>query len=40
MARSKVLKDVLVEAVPVEDFYNWTEAFKKPGGLAKISGVM
>ena len=29
MARSNALKGVLVEAVPVEHFYNWNEAFKK-----------
>ena len=40
VARSKALKGVLVEAVPVEHFYKWAEAFKKPGGQDKILGLM
>ena len=40
VARSKALKGVRVEAVPVEHFYSWSEAFKKLGGQAKIPRVM
>jgi hypothetical protein len=40
VARTKALKGVNVEAVPVENFYNWSEQFKKLGGQAKIPRVM
>ena len=40
VARTKALKGVEVEAVPVEQFYNWSEEFKKLGGQAKIPRVM
>jgi len=40
VARSKALKGVEVEAVPVEQFYSWSEEFKKLGGQAKIPRVM
>ncbi len=40
VARTKALKGVEVEAVPVEHFYNWSERFKKLGGQAKIPRVM
>ena len=40
VARSKALKAVHVEVVPVEQFYNWSETFKKLGGQAKIPRVM
>jgi len=40
VARTKALKGVEVEAVPVENFYNWSEEFKKLGGQAKIPRVM
>ncbi len=40
VARTKALKGVLVETVPVEQFYNWSETFKKMGGQAKIPRVM
>ncbi|MBA2760642.1 MAG: GH3 auxin-responsive promoter family protein [Segetibacter sp.] len=40
VARTKALKGVEVEAVPVEHFYNWSEEFKKLGGQAKIPRVM
>ena len=40
VARTKALKGVDVEAVPVESFYNWSENFKKLGGQAKIPRVM
>lgn len=40
VARTKALKGVEVEAVPVENFYNWSETFKKLGGQAKIPRVM
>jgi hypothetical protein len=40
VARTKALKGLEVEAVPVEQFYNWSETFKKLGGQAKIPRVM
>ncbi|TDH24534.1 GH3 auxin-responsive promoter [Segetibacter sp. 3557_3] len=40
VARTKALKGVEVEVVPVEHFYNWSEKFKKLGGQAKIPRVM
>lgn len=40
VARSKALKGVEVEAIPVEQFYSWSEEFKKLGGQAKIPRVM
>jgi len=40
VARTKALKGVEVEAVPVENFYSWSEDFKKLGGQAKIPRVM
>ncbi len=40
VARTKALKGVDVEAVPVEHFYSWSEEFKKLGGQAKIPRVM
>ncbi len=40
VARTKALKGVDVEAVPVEQFYNWSEEYKKLGGQAKIPRVM
>ena len=40
VARTKALKGVQVEAVPVEHFYSWSETFKKLGGQAKIPRVM
>jgi hypothetical protein len=40
VARGKALKGVHVEVVPVEQFYNWSERFKKLGGQAKIPRVM
>ncbi|GEO10879.1 GH3 family domain-containing protein [Segetibacter aerophilus] len=40
VARTKALKGVEVEAVPVEHFYSWSEEFKKLGGQAKIPRVM
>lgn len=40
VARTKALKAVEVEAVPVEQFYSWSETFKKLGGQAKIPRVM
>jgi hypothetical protein len=40
VARTKALKGVEVEVVPVEHFYNWSEEFKKLGGQAKIPRVM
>ncbi len=40
VARTKALKGVEVEAIPVEYFYNWSEEFKKLGGQAKIPRVM
>lgn len=40
VARSKALKKVEVEVVPVEQFYSWSEEYKKLGGQAKIPRVM
>ncbi|WP_207492619.1 GH3 family domain-containing protein [Aridibaculum aurantiacum] len=40
VARTKALKKLEVEAVPVERFYSWSEEFKKLGGQAKIPRVM
>lgn len=40
VARTKSLKGLEVEAVPVEHFYSWSEEFKKLGGQAKIPRVM
>ncbi len=40
VARTKALKGVEVEAIPIEQFYNWSEEFKKLGGQAKIPRVM
>jgi hypothetical protein len=40
VARTKALKGVEVEAVPVERFYNWSKEYKKLGGQAKIPRVM
>jgi hypothetical protein len=40
VARTKALKRVEVEVIPVEQFYNWSEEFKKLGGQAKIPRVM
>lgn len=40
VARTKALKGVEVDAIPVEQFYHWSEEFKKLGGQAKIPRVM
>lgn len=40
VARTKALKGVEVEVVPIEQFYNWSEEYKKLGGQAKIPRVM
>ncbi|HEU5051606.1 MAG TPA: GH3 auxin-responsive promoter family protein [Hanamia sp.] len=40
VARTKALKGVEVEVVPVEKFYNWSKEYKKLGGQAKIPRVM
>jgi len=40
VARTKALKGVAVEFVPVEHFYKWSEEFKKLGGQTKIPRVM
>ena len=40
VARSKALKDVKVEVVPADVFYQWSEASKKKGGQVKTSRVM
>ncbi len=40
VARTKALKSLEVETVPVEKFYTWSEEFKKLGGQAKIPRVM
>jgi hypothetical protein len=40
VARTKALKGVEVEAIPVEHFYSWSEEYKKLGGQAKIPRVM
>ncbi|MGF7214056.1 hypothetical protein GGR92_000196 [Spirosoma lacussanchae] len=40
VARTKALKGVEAEVIPVEHFYRWSEEFKKLGGQAKIPRVM
>ncbi len=40
VARSKALKGVKVETVPLQAFYNWTEKYKHLGGQVKIPRVM
>jgi hypothetical protein len=40
VARTKALKGVEVEVVPLERFYNWSEEYKNLGGQAKIPRVM
>ncbi|MGV3558877.1 GH3 family domain-containing protein [Larkinella arboricola] len=40
VARSKSLKTVEAEVIPVEKFYRWSEEFKKLGGQTKIPRVM
>lgn len=40
VARTKALKGVEVEAIPVEHFYSWSKEFKKLGGQVKIPRVM
>ncbi|RYG06622.1 MAG: GH3 auxin-responsive promoter, partial [Chitinophagaceae bacterium] len=40
VARSKALKRVEAEVVPVEKIYDWSEKFKKLGGQTKIPRVM
>jgi hypothetical protein len=40
VARTKALKGVEVESVPVDFIYKWSEEFKKLGGQAKIPRVM
>ncbi|WP_158825680.1 GH3 family domain-containing protein [Mucilaginibacter lacusdianchii] len=40
VARTRALKDVEVEPVPVEYFYKWSEETKKKGGQVKIPRVM
>lgn len=40
VARTKALKRLAVEVVPVEQFYSWSEEYKKLGGQAKIPRVM
>jgi hypothetical protein len=40
VARTKALKGLQVERVPIEKFYEWSEEFKKLGGQAKIPRVM
>ncbi len=40
VARTKALKGVDVEIVPVEHIYQWSETYKKLGGQAKIPRVM
>ena len=40
MARTKALKGVEVEVVPLERFYHWSEEYKNLGGQAKIPRVM
>jgi hypothetical protein len=40
VARSKSVKGVEAEVIPVEQFYRWSEEFKKLGGQAKIPRVM
>jgi hypothetical protein len=40
VARTKALKGVEVEAIPVDHFYSWSEEYKKLGGQVKIPRVM
>jgi hypothetical protein len=40
VARSRSLKGVEAEVVPVEKIYSWSETYKKLGGQAKIPRVM
>lgn len=40
VARQKALKDMEVEIIPVEKFYQWSETYKKLGGQTKIPRVM
>ncbi|WP_128545489.1 GH3 family domain-containing protein [Larkinella soli] len=40
VARSRALKAVEAEVIPVEQFYRWSEEFKKLGGQTKIPRVM
>ncbi|QKZ14727.1 GH3 auxin-responsive promoter family protein [Spirosoma sp. KUDC1026] len=40
VARSKSVKGVEADVIPVEHFYRWSEEFKKLGGQAKIPRVM
>ncbi len=40
VARSKSLKGVEAEVIPVEQFYRWSEDYKKLGGQTKIPRVM
>lgn len=40
VARSKSLKVVEAEVIPVEKFYRWSEEYKKLGGQTKIPRVM
>jgi hypothetical protein len=40
VARSKALKDIKVETVPVDIFYQWSERNKKKGGQMKTPRVM
>lgn len=40
VARTKSLKGVEADVIPVDKFYRWSEAFKKLGGQAKIPRVM
>ena len=40
VARTKSLKGVEAEVVPVEHFYRWSEEHKKLGGQTKIPRVM
>ena len=40
VARSKALKDVKVEVIPADLFYQWSEASKKKGGQVKTVRVM
>jgi hypothetical protein len=40
VARSKSLKGVEAEVIPVERFYRWSEDYKKLGGQTKIPRVM
>jgi hypothetical protein len=40
VARTKALKRVELEVVPLAKFYKWSEEFKKLGGQAKIPRVM